>query len=87
MLLFGTSALGAVMVLAMLFIPAATALPWVRRIPAALIAAPIIALLALVIGFILSVEMEWPLSQSVGAVGFGGLVVSQALRYVIGTMI
>lgn len=82
LLLFGTSALGAVMLLAMIFLPAATVLPWVRRIPMALVFAPIVGLLALACGFVLSIEMTWPLSQSVGAVAFGGLVVSHGARAV-----
>lgn len=74
----GTSASGILMVLACLFLPAATVLPWARRVPGALIAAAAASLLFLAGGFVLSVEMEWPLSQSVGGVGFGALVLSHA---------
>ena len=72
----GTDTLGVVMVLAMLFLPAATALPWVARIPAAMVVTVILGLLFLAVGTVLSIEMGWPLSQSVGgrrihlAIGF-----------------
>ena len=75
-LLLGTDALGAVMVLSMLFLPAATVLPWARRVPTALLGAVLLSQAFLAIGFVLSNENEWPLSQSVGGVGFGALVVS-----------
>jgi zinc/manganese transport system permease protein len=77
-LLMGTSSLGAVMVIAMLFLPAATALPWARRIPAALLLAMVLSLIFLVAGLILSIEFALPLSQSVGGVGFLCLVISHA---------
>jgi hypothetical protein len=51
-------------------------LPWARRIPTALITSTIAALLFVAGGFVLSVEMEWPLSQSVGGVGFAALILS-----------
>ena len=73
-LLVGTNALGAVMVVAMLFLPGAAILPWVKRVPAALIGAVVLALLFLLGGLILSVEWSLPLSQSVGGVGFAALV-------------
>jgi ABC-type Mn2+/Zn2+ transport system permease subunit len=79
-LLFSTSALGSLMVLVMLFLPAATILPWARRIPGALMLAAIVSVLSLAAGFVLSNEMEWPFSQSVGGAGFAGLVVSYATR-------
>jgi zinc/manganese transport system permease protein len=66
-LVLGTNALGVVLVLAMLFLPAATVLPWVRRVPTALVAAPIVAVMTTAGGFVLSVEMNWPMSQSIGA--------------------
>jgi ABC-type Mn2+/Zn2+ transport system permease subunit len=74
----GTSTVGAVMVVAMLFLPAGTALPWSRRLPWALAMAAAVALLMLAAGFVLSVEMQWPLSQSVGGAGFGFLLLSHA---------
>jgi ABC-type Mn2+/Zn2+ transport system permease subunit len=76
----GTSASGIVMVLAMLLLPAGTVLPWARRIPHALMGAVAAALLYLLAGFVLSVEMEWPLSQSVGGAGFVGMLTSMLLR-------
>lgn len=75
-LLLGTNSLGVVMVLAMLFLPAATVLPWIRRLPAGMLACALLALLSLAAGFYLSNRMEWPMSQSVGGVGFVLLVVS-----------
>lgn len=73
-LVVGTNALGAVMVVAMLFLPGAAILPWVRRVPVALMGAVALALLFLLGGLILSVEWNLPLSQSVGGVGFAALV-------------
>jgi ABC-type Mn2+/Zn2+ transport system permease subunit len=79
-LLVGTSALGAVLVLALLFVPAATVLPWARRIPSALIASAIIALASTAAGFYLSNALNWPLSQSIGGVGVALLTISNALH-------
>ena len=75
-LLLGTDSLGAVMVLAMLFLPAATVLPWARRIPAALAGSSTLSLVLLAAGFYLSNRLSWPLSHSVGGVGFAALAVS-----------
>jgi ABC-type Mn2+/Zn2+ transport system permease subunit len=75
-LLLGTDSLGVVMVLAMLFLPAAAVLPWARRIPAALLASALLSLVYLAAGFYLSNRMNWPLSQSVGGAGFAVLVLS-----------
>ena len=75
-ILLGTNALGVVMVLAMLFLPAATVLPWARRLPAAMLAAAMLSLVYLAIGFYLSNRMNWPLSQSIGGTGFAALVLS-----------
>jgi ABC-type Mn2+/Zn2+ transport system permease subunit len=82
-LMFGTSALGAVMVLAMLFLPPATVLPWARRIPAALVGSAAVALAALAVGFVLSNEMSWPFSHSVGGAGFAGLAISYGARSIV----
>jgi ABC-type Mn2+/Zn2+ transport system permease subunit len=76
--LIGTDSLGVVMVLTMIFLPAATVLPWARRIPAALLIAAILSLIFLAIGFYLSNVMNWPFSQSVGAAGFIALILSHA---------
>jgi len=75
-LLMGTNTLGVVMVLALLFLPAATALPWARRIPMTLACAVVIGLLDVYAGFEISNGMDWPFSQSVGGVGFCLLLVS-----------
>jgi ABC-type Mn2+/Zn2+ transport system permease subunit len=83
-LMLATNSLGVVMVLTMLFLPAATALPWVKRVPTAICASVILALLFLVGGLILSIEMDWPLSQSVGGVGFGVLIFSRASAVILG---
>jgi ABC-type Mn2+/Zn2+ transport system permease subunit len=76
-ILLGTNALGVVMVLSMLFLPAATVLPWTRRLPAAIVGGMLVSLLFLAAGFYFSNAMRWPLSQSVGGVGFVVLVISQ----------
>jgi ABC-type Mn2+/Zn2+ transport system permease subunit len=75
----GTSSSGILMVLACLFLPAGTVLPWATRVPGALIAAVIASLVFLAGGFVLSIEMDWPFSQSVGGVGFVALIVSHAV--------
>lgn len=74
----GTATLGAVMVVSMLFLPAATAMPWAKRVPGALAGATVLAAAFLVAGFVLSVEMQWPLSQSIGGAGFAALLLSHA---------
>jgi len=74
MTLLGADSVGTVMVLVMLFLPAAAALPWARRIPAALIVAAVLSFVFLGVGFYLSNTMNWPLSQSIGGVGFAAVV-------------
>jgi ABC-type Mn2+/Zn2+ transport system permease subunit len=74
--LLGTYALGAILVLAMLFLPAATVLPWARRLPAAILLAAVAALLFLFVAFVVSNLLDWPLSQTVGGVGFAALAIS-----------
>ena len=51
-------------------------LPWARRVPDALVVSALLALLFLAIGFWLSNEMLWPMSQSVGGVGFVAMAAS-----------
>jgi len=77
--LLGTNALGIAMVLAMLFLPPAAALPWARRLPGALLTASLFSLLFLLGGLIASYFMDWPLSQSVGGVGFVIVLASHGL--------
>jgi ABC-type Mn2+/Zn2+ transport system permease subunit len=79
-LLLGTDSLGVVMVLAMLFLPAATILPWVSRIPTALAASVLLALFLLLVGFVLSNEMQWPMSHSVGGSGLLLVLASTVTR-------
>jgi len=78
-LVLATHAVGTVMVIALLFLPAASVLPWTRRIPNAIRASAIIAVLAVAIGFVLSVEMGWPLSHSVGGAGFALFLLSHSV--------
>jgi len=78
-LLLGTDSQGVVMVLAMLFLPAATVLPWAKRIPTALITAAAVSLIMVVAAFILSNALAWPFSQSAGGAGFVLLIVSHLL--------
>jgi ABC-type Mn2+/Zn2+ transport system permease subunit len=61
----------------MLFLPAATVLPWVKRLPTAMVAGAILSLVFLAIGFYLSSRMSWPMSQSIGGAGFAALAISQ----------
>ncbi|HEX8916774.1 MAG TPA: hypothetical protein VF796_30770, partial [Humisphaera sp.] len=81
-LLVGTDAQGVVMVLAMLFLPAAVVQPWARRVPAALAAAVGVAVAMLAAAFPLANALDWPLSQTVGGVGFAALVVSRSVAAV-----
>jgi len=74
--LIGTHAMGVVMVLALLFLPAATVLPVANRIPPAIALAMGVGILDFVLGFYLSNRMSWPLSQAVGGVGFGLFLLS-----------
>jgi ABC-type Mn2+/Zn2+ transport system permease subunit len=78
-LLLGTDSQGVVMVLAMLFLPAAAVLPWARRIPGAMAAAALLSLVLVAVAFYLSNRFNWPLSQSVGGVGFAAMIVSNLL--------
>lgn len=84
LVLLATHAIGGVMIVAMLFLPAATALPWCRRIPRAIAASVAIAIVTLFTGFVLSVECDWPLSHSVGGAGVGLFLLSHALSQLVG---
>jgi ABC-type Mn2+/Zn2+ transport system permease subunit len=81
--LLSTNALGVVMVLAILFLPAATVLPFTRRIPPAMLLSMIIAIATYAIGFVVSNKMDWPQSQSVGGVGFAILVLTHLAARVV----
>ena len=81
-ILLGTSVVGVVMVLAMMFLPAAAALPWSRGIPWALGMASCLGVIFLTVGFILSNWMAWPLSHSIGGVGFSAVVLSHGSAWV-----
>jgi ABC-type Mn2+/Zn2+ transport system permease subunit len=74
--LIGTHAMGVVMVLALVFLPAATVLHWARRIPPAIAMAMLVGIGDFALGFYLSNAMTWPLSQAIGGVGFGLFLVS-----------
>jgi ABC-type Mn2+/Zn2+ transport system permease subunit len=77
--LIGTHAMGVVMVLALLFLPAGTVLPWAKRIPPAVALAMGVGICDFVLGFYLSNTMSWPLSQAVGGVGFGIFLLSHVV--------
>jgi zinc/manganese transport system permease protein len=83
LVLVGTGMLGVVLVLAMLFLPAAAVLPWARRLPTAMTASLTAAAAAFAAGFVLSIEMEWPLSHSIAAAGAALAAASLALRAVV----
>ena len=68
--LVGTNALGPVLTTALLFLPAATVLPWARRVPAAIVASVVLAVVTFAGGFVLSNWMDWPSAHSVGGLGF-----------------
>ncbi len=82
-LVMGTRASGTVLVIALLFLPAATVLPWAKRIPLALCASISVAFLAIAAGFFVSVATGWPFSHSVGGVGFAAFLMSHALAQVV----
>jgi len=82
-LVLATHALGTVMVIALLFLPAASVLPWTRRIPNAVLASALVAVVAVALGFVLSVEMGWPLSHSVGGAGFTVFLISHTFAQLI----
>jgi ABC-type Mn2+/Zn2+ transport system permease subunit len=81
--LIGTHAMGVVMVLALLFLPAATVLPWAKRIPPAIALAMLVGIGDFALGFYLSNEMAWPFSQAVGGVGFGLFLLSHVVALVV----
>jgi ABC-type Mn2+/Zn2+ transport system permease subunit len=82
-LVLATHALGTVMVIGLLFLPAASVLPWTRRIPNAVLASALVAVVAVASGFVLSVEMGWPLSHSVGGAGFTVFLISHTFAQLI----
>lgn len=77
-ILVGTNALGVVLVMSLLFLPAGAVLPWVRRVPTAMIASSVLAVLIYAGGFLIAnhPDFNWPLSQTVGGVGLGVFLVS-----------
>jgi ABC-type Mn2+/Zn2+ transport system permease subunit len=83
-LLLGTDSQGIVMVLALLFLPAATVLPWARRLPGALASAAALSLAVVAVAFVASNVMQWPLSQTVGGVGFAAFAASHAVAFLSG---
>jgi ABC-type Mn2+/Zn2+ transport system permease subunit len=77
----GTSVLGVVMVLALLFIPASVVLPWAGTIPTAMALAAVVGITLVNAGFMLANHMAWPLSQTIGAVGFVLVAPSHLLMF------
>lgn len=67
--LVGAEATGNLLVLVALFLPASAVLPWARRVPAAMAGAVVVGVVTFALGYCASIEMNWPLSQSVGGVG------------------
>ena len=55
------------------------ALPWARRLPAAMAGSAACSLVFLAGGLAASYAMDWPLSQSVGGVGFAVVLASHGL--------
>ena len=78
-LLLGTSAMGVLITLAMLFLPAAIVLPFSRRIPQAMLAGCVVSIALVAGAFPISNSMNWPYSQTVGGMGFMILVLSSLL--------
>jgi zinc/manganese transport system permease protein len=67
--IMATQALGTAMVVALLFLPAAVVLPWASRIPSAMAFSALAGLLMVLLGFVVSIEMAWPLSHSIAGAG------------------
>jgi len=84
-LVLSTQAMGVVLVLTLFFLPAATVLPWARRVPVAMVLSVVAAILFVMIGFVLSTEMNWPLSQSIGGAGAAIFLLSYLLAQVMGS--
>jgi ABC-type Mn2+/Zn2+ transport system permease subunit len=82
--LVGTDTMGIALMVSMLFLPAAAVLPWARRVPWAMAMAMVAGLLFLGLGFVISTEMDWPLSHSAAAVGCVAAGVSQVVARVVG---
>ncbi len=78
-LVLSTDTLGAAMGIVMLFLPAATVLPWGNRVPTVMLLASLAGIIFLIGGDILSNTMDWPLSQSVGGVGCAAVLCSHLL--------
>jgi zinc/manganese transport system permease protein len=78
--LVGTNIVGVVLVLTLLFLPPLAALPWSRRLPAMMALSTALGLLSLVLGFVLSNEMSWPLSHSVAGAGIVFMLLSHAVH-------
>jgi ABC-type Mn2+/Zn2+ transport system permease subunit len=78
-LLVATDILGAALAVVMLFLPAATMLPWARGLPRALLLSAAAGVFFLLAGFVVSIGMNWPLSQSIGGVGCAVFLLSHAL--------
>lgn len=79
-LVAGFHALGTLMAVGLMVLPAATARFWVRRLGALLIASACLALLASVVGLLVSYHADWPTSPvivlSLGAMYVFSLVLS-----------
>lgn len=79
-LVLATNAVGTVMVVTLVFLPPATVLPRARSIPGAMIGAALVGIACVAIGYILSAQMDWPLSHSVGGAGFVLFLISHLAK-------
>ena len=81
-LVAGFHALGTLMAVGIMVLPAATARLWVRRLPALLALAAALALAACVAGLLLSYHADWPTSPSIVVLLGAAYLMSLALgRY------
>lgn len=81
-LVAGFHALGTLMAVGIMVLPAATARLWVRRVPALMALAAALALTACVAGLLLSYHVDWPTSPSIVVLLGAGYLLSLALgRY------
>jgi len=64
-LVAGFHALGTLMAVGIMVLPAATARLWVRSVPALMALAALLALAACVVGLLLSYHLDWPTSPTI----------------------
>ena len=80
LVIVGTSTCGMIMVLSALFLPAATVLPWAKRLPGAMTSATLMSVVFVIGGYVLAVVQDWPFSHTVATLGLACATASQLIR-------